>query len=203
MINDSKKVILDETAWRLLLLDARTHKAWINKPIADDLLKRLYNLVRMAPTAMNIQPIRLLFVKSREAKERLRPTLDHGNVDKTMAAPVTVIIAYDTEFYHKMPKLVPHDPDAGKRIAARESEAIIRMALASATLQAGYLILAARGLGLDCGPMGGFNANRVDVEFLPEGKWKSFLLLNLGYGDSSQLIARAPRLEFDEACEII
>jgi 3-hydroxypropanoate dehydrogenase len=195
--------ILDDAAWRLLFLDARTHNGWTEQPVDDAILRRLYELVRMGPTSMNCQPVRLVFVKSREAKNRLRPALSAGNVDKTMAAPVTAIVAYDAEFYLKMAKLVPHSPDAGKRIGGMEPEARRRMALLSASLQGGYLIIVARGLGLDCGPMAGFDAEKVDSEFFPDGKWRSMLLLNLGHGDAARLHPRAPRLEFDEACRIV
>lgn len=194
---------LDSETWRQLLLDARTHNGWIDQPVDDALLRRLYELARMGPTAMNSQPVRLVFVRSREAKERLRPTLAAGNVDKTMAAPVTAIVAYDTEFYVKLAKLAPHLPDAGKRIGGMEPDARRRMGLLSATLQGGYIILAARGLGLDCGPMGGFDADKVDAEFFPDGAWKSIYLLNLGHGDPAKLRPRAPRLDFDEACRIV
>ena len=194
---------LDDTAWRLLFLDARTHNGWLDRPVEDVVLRRLYELVRMGPTASNSQPLRLVFVKSSAAKQRLRPALDAGNVEKTMRAPVTAIVGYDNEFYEKMAKLVPHRPDMGKRLAALEPEVRRRMALQSATLQGGYLIIAARGLGLDCGPMAGFDADRVDAEFFPDGKWKSMFLLNLGYGDAAKLRPRAPRLEFEEACRVV
>jgi 3-hydroxypropanoate dehydrogenase len=194
---------LDDGTWRQLLLDARTHNGWIDTPVDDALLRRLYELARMGPTAMNCQPVRLVFVKSHEAKARLRPTLAAGNVDKTMAAPVTAIVAYDTEFHAKLTKLVPHFPDAAKRIGGMGAEARRRMALLSATLQGGYIILAARGLGLDGGPMGGFDSDKVDAEFFPDGAWKSIYLLNLGHGDPTKLHPRAPRLDFDEACRIV
>ncbi|HOX42414.1 MAG TPA: malonic semialdehyde reductase [Myxococcota bacterium] len=193
---------LENGTWRQLLLDARTHNGWSDHPVDAALLRRLYELARMGPTAMNCQPVRLLFVKSQAAKERLRPTLAAGNVDKTMAAPVTAIVAYDTEFYLKLTKLAPHSPDAARKTGGMEPEARRRMALLSATLQGGYIILAARGLGLDCGPMGGFDAAKVDAEFFPDGAWKSIFLLNLGHGDPTRLHPRAPRLDFDEACRI-
>ena len=193
---------LDDAAWRQLFLDARTHNGWLDRPVDDELLHRLYDLVRMGPTSMNSQPVRLLFVKSPQAKERLRPTLSAGNVDKTMSAPVTAIVAYDTEFYAKMARLAPHSPDAGSQLGAMEPETRRRIALLSATLQGGYAIIAARGLGLDCGPMGGFSAGQVDAEFFPDGRWKSIFLLNLGHGDPARLRPRAPRLDFDEACGI-
>jgi 3-hydroxypropanoate dehydrogenase len=194
---------LDDATWRQLFLDARTHNGWTGQPVDDSLLRRLYELARMGPTAMNCQPMRLVFVKSQEAKTRLRPALAPGNVDKTMAAPVTAVVAYDGEFYAEMAKLVPHLPDADKRIGGMEPAARRGMALLSATLQGGYLILAARGLGLDCGPMGGFDADKVDAEFFPDGRWKSIFLLNLGHGDPAKLRPRAPRLDFDEACRIV
>jgi 3-hydroxypropanoate dehydrogenase len=193
---------LDENALRQLLLDARTHNGWIDRPVEDALLRRLYDLVRMGPTAMNCQPVRLVFVKSPEAKQRLRPALSPGNVDKTMAAPATAIVAWDTRFFEMMGKLVPHMPGAGAGIGAMPPEARQRMGTLSASLQGGYLILAARSLGLDCGPMGGFDAARVDADFFPDGRHKSMFLVNLGYGDAAKLRPRAPRLDFDEACSI-
>ena len=195
--------ILDEAAWRLLLVDAQTHYHWLDEPVDDAVLRRLYELARMAPTAMNCQPVRLVFVKSREAKERLRPALAPGNVDKTMAAPVTAIVAYDTHFYTHLKKLVPHMPGADQQIAGMKPEAQTHMATLSATLQGGYIILAARGLGLDCGPMAGFDAAKVDAEFFPDGRCRSIFLLNLGHGDHAKLYPRAPRLDFDEACRIV
>lgn len=194
---------LDDATWRQLLLDARTHNGWIDKPVDDALLRRLYELARMGPTAFNCQSMRLVFIKSHEAKERLRPTLAPGNVDKTMPAPVTAIVAYDTEFYLKLVRLMPHFPGVDKHVSGMEPESRRRMAVLSASLQGGYLILAARGLGLDCGPMTGFDADKVDAEFFPEGAWKSIFLMNLGYGDPAKLRPRSPRLEFDEACRIV
>lgn len=194
--------MLDDPAWGQLFLDARTHHQWFDEPVDEAVLRRLYEIARMGPTGMNSQPLRLVFVRSRAAKERLRGALAPGNVDKTMAAPVTAIIAYDTEFYTKMARLAPHMADADKKIGAMEAEARRRMAVLSATLQAGYLIVAARGLGLDCGPMGGFDAGKVEAAFFPDGRWKAILLVNLGHGDPAGLHPRAPRLDFDEACRI-
>jgi 3-hydroxypropanoate dehydrogenase len=195
--------MLDAATWRQLFLDARTHNGWIDQPVDDAVLHQLYDLVRMGPTAMNSQPLRLLFIKSRKAKERLRPTLSQGNVDKTMRAPVTAIVAYDSEFHTKLTKLAPHLPDAGRQLATMDPKARSRMALLSATLQGGYVIIVARGLGLDCGPMGGFDAEKVDAEFFPEGNWKSIYLLNLGHGDGAKIYPRAPRLDFEAACRIV
>jgi 3-hydroxypropanoate dehydrogenase len=194
---------LDEAVWRQLFLDARTHNGWFDEAVDDGVLQRLYEILRMGPTGSNSQPLRILFVKTPAAKERLRPTLDAGNVEKTMRAPVTAILAWDSEFYEKMAKLVPHRPDTGQRLAALAPEVRRPMAELSATLQAGYFIIAARGLGLDCGPMGGFDKQRVDAEFFPDGKWRSLVLVNLGHGDPARLRPRAPRLDFAEACRIV
>ncbi|QRK11010.1 malonic semialdehyde reductase [Archangium violaceum] len=193
--------VLDRAALDALFREARTHNVWLDKPVEDAVLRQLYELAKMAPTAMNSQPVRLVFVKSREAKERLKPCLSPGNVDKTMGAPATVIVAWDTEFHEKMPKLFPAR-DVKTQLAGQPAEVRHKMALMNATLQGGYLILAARALGLDCGPMAGFDNAKVDAAFFPDGKWKSNFLLNLGYGDPSKLFPRNPRLDFDEACRI-
>jgi 3-hydroxypropanoate dehydrogenase len=191
-----------DDAVALLFTDARTHAAWLDRPVDDATLRRLYDLGKLGPTGGNSQPMRAVFVKSRDAKERLRPALAPTNVEKTMTAPVTVIVAYDTEFYEKMPQLFPSRPEMREAIAARPKEIRDRQAYQSATLQAGYLILAARALGLDCGPMGGFDTAKVDAAFFPDGKWRSTLLVNLGVGDAAKLYPRLPRLDFDEACRI-
>ncbi len=190
-----------EADLKLLFLDAHTHNGWLDKPVEDDLLRRLYEVARMGPTSANGQPMRVLFVKSREARERLKPALSPGNVDKTMSAPVTAIVAYDLEFYEKMPKLFP-GRDMRTAFAAMPPEKRERMAIVNGTLQGGYLVLAARALGLDCGPMGGFDNAAVDATFFPDGTWKSIFLLNLGYGDPAKVWPRNPRLDFDEACRI-
>lgn len=199
---------LTEADLKLLFHDARTHRAWLDtpdEPVNVALLAQLYALVRLPPTSGNCQPGRFVFVMSREAKERLRPALDAGNVDKTMSAPCTAIVAYDTEYHLKLDKLVPHAKSSPSAKAAQRSEESRRSeALFSATLQAAYLILAARGLGLDCGPMGGFSKEQVDASFFPDGTWRSIgILINLGHGDASKLHPRAPRLEFEEACLVL
>ena len=191
-----------EEELKLLFNDARTHSAWLDRPVDDALLHRLYELVRMGPTGGNTQPMRLVFVKSREAKEKLRPALRPGNVDKTMAAPVTAIIAFDTLFFEKIPQLFPARPEMRDHMAAIPEETRNRMAVQSATLQAGYLILAARALGLDCGPMAGFDPELTDAAFFAGTSWKAMLLINLGYGDPAALHPRLPRLAFDEAGRI-
>jgi 3-hydroxypropanoate dehydrogenase len=185
-----------------LFLNARTHNGWLDKPVDDATLQRLYELARMPPTAANSQPGRFLFVKSHAAKEKLRPTLSAGNVDKTMAAPVTAVVAYDTVFHEKMPKLFPARPEMGAQLAAMPQAARDFMLLQGGSLQAGYLILAARALGLDCGPMGGFDRQKVDEAFFADLPWKSIVLINIGYGDATKLYPRNPRLAFDEACRI-
>jgi 3-hydroxypropanoate dehydrogenase len=185
-----------------LFTDARSHGSWTDAPVDDALLVRLYELVRLGPTSGNSQPIRLVFVKSAEAKERLRPALWPTNVEKAISAPVTVIVAHDQRFHEHMPKLFPMRPDMGERIASMGAESVERFALQSATLQAGYLVIAARALGLDCGPMGGFDAAAVDAAFLAGTSWRSTLLVNLGHGRRDALPPRLPRLSFDEACRI-
>jgi len=180
---------------------ARTHRAWSARPVTDETLRAVYELMKWGPTSSNCCPARIAFVRSPEARERLRPALDAGNVAQTMAAPVTAIIAYDLEFHEKLPLLVPHR-DARSGFVGKP-ELIRTAAQQSGTLQGAYLIIAARALGLDCGPMGGFDNARVDATFFPEGTVKSNFLCNLGYGDPAKLHARAPRLAFDEACRIV
>jgi 3-hydroxypropanoate dehydrogenase len=186
----------------LLFTDARTHHAWTDQPVDDALLAQLYDLVKWAPTGGNAQPLRVVFVKSAEAKARLKPALMPGNVDKTMNAPVTAIIAHDVAFHEKLPQLFPARPEMKDALGALPDEIRQKMGLQSATLQAGYLILAARALGLDVGPMGGFDAAAVDAAFFPDGKWKSSLLINLGHAEKEKVHPRLPRLRFEEACRV-
>ena len=186
----------------LLFGEARTHSAWIDRPIDDALLHRVYDLARMGPTGGNGQPLRVEFVRSQEAKEKLRPSLMAQNVDKAMTAPITAVLAYDLEFYEKLPKLFPMRPEMRENIGSRPAEVRRALAEQSATLQAGYLVLAARALGLDCGPMGGFDRAKVDEAFFAGTSWRTFLLVNLGYGDPTKLYPRLPRLDFDEACRV-
>jgi 3-hydroxypropanoate dehydrogenase len=191
---------LADSALDQIFRSARTHRSWVDRPVTDATLRAVYELMKWGPTSGNCCPARIVFVKSREAKERLKPALDAGNVAQTMAAPVTAIVAYDLEFYEKLPVLVPHR-DARSDFVGR-TELIRATAMQSGSLQGAYLIVAARALGLDCGPMGGFDAAKVDSSFFPEGKVKSNFLCNLGYGDPARLHPRAPRLAFDEACRI-
>jgi len=194
-------IALDDKAMDQLFTQARSHNAWRATTVEDEVLRRLYNVVKMGPTSANGSPARFVFVKSPEAKARLKACLAPNNVEKTMAAPVTVIVGYDTEFYEKLPKLFPH-ADARPWFVGNP-ELIQSTAFRNSSLQGAYLILAARALGLDCGPMSGFENEKVDVEFFPDGRVKSNFLVNLGYGDSSTLFPRGPRLAFEEACQIV
>jgi len=180
---------------------ARTHRAWTARPVSDETLHAIYELMKWGPTSSNSCPARIAFVRSPEAKERLRPALDAGNVTQTMAAPVTAIVAYDLEFHDRLPLLVPHR-DARSGFVGR-SELIRSTAQQSGTLQGAYLIIAARALGLDCGPMGGFDNAQVDATFFPGGTVKSNFLCNLGYGDPTGLMPRSPRFDFNEMAKIV
>ena len=192
---------LEEAVLHQLFLDARTHSHWLDKPVADETLRRLSALAHLGPTSANMTPLRLVFVKSAAAKERLKPALSPGNVDKTMQAPVTVIIAHDLEFYEQAPKLFP-GRDLKTSMLKATPERRLLLATQSSTLQAGYLIVAARALGLDAGPMGGFESAKVDEAFLAGSTWRSSLLINLGYGDPSKLHPRLPRLSFEDVARI-
>ncbi len=193
--------ILSDDGIDLLFRAARTHSAWRDEEVGDVLLQALYDLVKFGPTSANCSPMRVLFIRSREAKERLRPALDSGNLDKTMTAPVTAIIGYDTRFYEHLPKLFPH-ADARSWFVGNEA-LIEQTAFRNGSLQGAYLIMAARALGLDCGPMSGFDNELVDREFFSGGQIKSNFLCNLAYGDAGKLRPRAPRLDFDEACQLL
>lgn len=189
---------INDSALDIIFRTARTHRHWLDKPVSPSLLMAIYDLMRWGPTTGNINPARIVFVVSPEAKERLKPHLDHGNVTKTMTAPATAIIGYDLEFAKQLPKLNPaatgwfHDPEANKITALRNG-----------SLQGAYFIIAARALGLDCGPMSGFNNDGVDHEFFAGTTIKSNFLCNVGYGNPAKLHPRAPRLTFDEACTIV
>lgn len=191
---------LDDAALARLFTEARTFNGWRSRPVDEATLRRLYDLVKMGPTSANCSPARLVFVVSAQAKARLKPCLMDGNVDKTMAAPVTVIVGHDTAFYEHLPRLFPH-ADARSWFAGNE-ELAAETAFRNGTLQGAYLILAARALGLDCGPMSGFDRAAVDREFFPEGRVESNFLVNLGYGDPAGLHPRSPRLDFAEAARL-
>jgi 3-hydroxypropanoate dehydrogenase len=192
-----------DAALDVIFREARTHSVWLPHPVDDDLLRKVYDLAKMGPTSANTCPMHVVFVKSPAAKERLKPALIPGNVAKTMAAPVCTIVANDMQFYEFIPRLFPQNPKFADLFTAPGKEEFARIhAFRNATLQGAYVIMAARALGLDCGPMSGFDNAKVDAEFFPEGRYQSNFLLNLGYGDPAGLHPRNPRLEFDEACSI-
>ncbi|TDF59575.1 malonic semialdehyde reductase [Cupriavidus sp. L7L] len=206
---------LSEEGMDLLFREARTHNAWLSQPVSDETLRQLYDLMKWGPTSANCSPARILFLRTPEAKQRLVPALAPGNVEKTMAAPVTAIIAYDVKFYELLPKLFPH-ADA-RSWFADTPELALTTARRNSSLQGAYFIIAARSLGLDCGPMSGFDNAKVDheffpadpkenafqLEYFPDSHVKSNFLCNLGYGDPAKLFPRGPRLEFDEACKLL
>ena len=188
----------------LIFRAARTHSAWQAKPVSDEQLRELHELMKWAPTSMNCSPARILFLRSPVAKERLRPALSPGNVDKTMAAPVTAIIGYDTRFYELLPQLFPNNQNARAIFAGEDKKAHAETtAFRNGSMQGGYFIIAARAIGLDCGPMSGFNSTKVDSEFFSGTAIKSNFLCNLGYGDSAKVMPRNPRPGFDEVCKLL
>lgn len=207
---------IDETALDALFREARTYSKWQPKPIADEKLRELYDLLKWAPTSANAAPGRFAFLRSREAKERLRPAMAPRNVEKMMTAPVTVIIGYDLKFYEQLPRLFPHSP--GMATMYQNAPELVEVtARRNSSLQGAYLIMAARSLGIDCGPMSGFDNAKVDEEFFaagkpcfgcdqeffPEGHVKSNFLCNLGYGEPGTPYSRLPRLPFDAACSLL
>jgi 3-hydroxypropanoate dehydrogenase len=207
---------LSDEALDQLFRKARTHNAWLDRRVSDEVLRQLYDLMKWGPTSANLSPARIVFLRTRQAKERLRPALMPGNVEKTMAAPVTAIVAYDERFYELAPRLFPHNPGM-RDLFATSPELTESTAFRNGTLQGAYLILAARSLGLDCGPMSGFDNAKVDEEFFPASggsepsaddvkpasRLRSNFLCNLGYGDPAGLHPKGPRLEFEEACRLL
>lgn len=192
---------LDAQAWDLLFGSARSYSAWQAKDVPQSLLEEAWNLARMGPTAVNGQPLRIVFVKSPEAKQRLLRTLAPGNEDKTMTAPATAVCGYDLDFLDNLPRLLP-------KVNARKwfdgkPDLIRSTALENACYQAAYFVVALRGLGLDVGPIGGFDMAKADEAFFAGRNIRSFLLLNIGYGDEGKLYPRSPRLEFPEACKLV
>jgi 3-hydroxypropanoate dehydrogenase len=192
---------LDDRSLDTIFRKARTHNVWLDKPVSDALLQQVYDLMKWAPTSANCSPARIVFVRSAEAKQRLLPAMAPGNVEKTRAAPATAIIAYDLEFYEKLPVLFP--PADARSWFVGNQPLIDTTAFRNGTLQGAYFILAARALGLDAGPMSGFDNATVDKEFFPGGKVKSNFVINLGYGDGAKLFPRSPRLSFAEAAQIL
>ena len=193
---------INDEALDLIFRAARTHNKWSDKPVSDTLLMALYDLMRWGPTSANTTPARLLFLTSQAAKERLRPHLNEGNREKTMKAPVVTVIGYDLDFPETLPKLFPNSPKM-KEVFAGKPELVKTEALRNGSLQGGYFIIAARALGLDCGPMGGFDRDGVDKEFFAGTAIKSNFLCALGHGEPEGVYPRNPRLTFDEACKII
>lgn len=191
---------LDDGALDLIFRNARTHTKWLDKPVSDDDLRRAFDLARMGPTSGNCQPMRVVFVRSPEAKAKLEPALSSGNRAKTMAAPATAIFAMDMEFYEHLPRMF-HDPEARGWFAGKP-KVIETTAMRNGTLQAAYFIIAARAVGLDCGPMSGFSNGKVDAAFFAGTTYKSNFLCNIGHGDRARLHPRNPRFAFDEACVI-
>jgi len=193
--------VLTGQATAQLFTEARTHSVWQSRPVDDDLLKKIYELVKFGPTSANCTPLRIVFIKTPAMKEKLKPALMEGNIEKTMTAPVTAILAQDMKFYDHLPFLFPYT-DAKSWFAGNE-KLVYDTALRNSSLQAGYFIMAARALGLDCGAMSGFDAEKVNGAFFAGTSFKVNLLCNIGYGDASKLHPRAPRLDFDAACKIV
>ena len=192
---------LSDSVLDQIFRQARTHRSWKPEAVSDVLLQAVYDLAKMGPTSGNCSPMRVVFVKSSAAKERLRPALDAGNVKKTMSAPVTAIVGEDLEFYEHLPVLAPHGDM--RALFVGKTRLIEETAFRNSSLQGAYLILAARALGLDCGPMSGFDAAAVEAAFFPEDHVRANFLCNIGYGDGTSLRDRQPRLEFDTACRIL
>jgi 3-hydroxypropanoate dehydrogenase len=207
---------VDDNTLDTLFREARTYSKWLPRPIADKTLHELWDVIKWAPTSANAEPARFAFLRSKEAKERLRPALAPLNVEKTMTAPVTVIVGYDLRFYERLPKLFPQNPGMAK-LFENNPEMVETTAKRNSSLQGAYMIIAARALGLDCGAMSGFDNAKVDEEFFaagkpcfgcdqeffPEGHVKTNFLCNLGYGDPASLHPRLPRLSFNEACSLL
>ncbi|HEY5048886.1 MAG TPA: malonic semialdehyde reductase [Rhizomicrobium sp.] len=192
---------INDEALDTILRTARSHNAWLDKPVSAALLMAVYDLMRWGPTSANVSPARFLLLVSPESKERLKPYLAAGNVSKVMTSAATAVIGYDLDFADHLPRLFAHQRDAKNWFADPKAAEIA--AFRNGTLQGAYFIMAARALGLDCGPMSGFDNAGVDREFFPDGRIKSNFLCSLGYGDSAGLFPRNPRLSFDEACKIL
>ncbi len=192
---------LDQRTQNQLFVEARTHHGFTSQPLPEGTLQALYNLTRWAPTAFNASPARFVFVQSAPAKEKLTQALSEGNIPQTLQAPLTVIVATDKKFYDHLPTLFPAF-DA-RPLYANNPAIAERGGLQNGSMQAAYLIMAARTLGLDCGPMTGFNPAKLDELFFPEGQWTSNILINIGYGDTQKLYPRGPRLSFEQACSIL
>ncbi len=185
-----------------ILTQGRSHNEWLKKDVTDSLLHQLYDIMKWGPTSANCSPARIVFIKTTEAKKRLIEHVIESNAEKTLSAPVTAIIAYDKKFYDHIPKLFPHNPDAKDWFSGSE-EFAEKTAFRNSSLQGAYFIIAARLLGLDCGPMSGFDNEGLDKEFFSETSFKSNFICNIGYGDESKLFKRSPRFDFDQICKIL
>lgn len=194
--------VLDQEAVALLFGQARSHNGWLDRPVAEEQLRALYDMMKLGPTSMNCQPARIVFATSAEAKQKLVEAVVPGNVEKTRTAPVVAVVGYDLDFVERLPRLFPHNPKA-PGVFEGKADLIQATAFRNGSLQGAYLMIAARALGLDCGPMSGFDPARVERDFFPDGTVKVNFLCNIGYGDPAKLFARSPRMDFDEACRIV
>lgn len=193
--------VLTDQALDTIFRAARTANAWQDRPVSAELLHQIHDLMKFGPTSANSCPLRLLFLQSPEAKARLKPFLMESNIDKTMTAPVVAILAMDMRFHEHLPFLFPHT-DAKSWFEGND-DLIAQTAFRNSSLQAGYFIVAARALGLDCGPMSGFDAGGVNKEFFPDGRFKVNFICNIGYGDHSKTFARSPRFSFEQIAKVI
>lgn len=195
--------MLDDKSLDKILREARSQNGFLDKPVTDDQLRRVYDILKWGPTSSNSQPARFVFIRTREGKEKLRPALSSGNTDKTMAAPVTAIVAYDSQFYEHLPKIFPHNLTAQSWFSGPGKEDVaFKTAFRNGSLQGAYLMIAVRSIGLDVGAMSGFDNAKVDAAFFPDGRFKSNFLCNIGYGDSSKLFNRNPRHAFEDVCTL-
>ena len=195
--------MLDDVSLDKILRDARSQNGFLDKPVSDEQLRRIYDILKWGPTSSNSQPARFVFIRTKEGKEKLRPALSSGNMDKTMAAPVTAIVAYDTQFYEHLPRTFPHNLTAQSWFSGPGKENVAFLtAFRNGSLQGAYLMIAARSIGLDVGAMSGFDNAKVDAAFFPDGRFKSNFLCNIGYGDPSKLFNRSPRLDFEDVCTL-
>ena len=196
--------MLDAKGLDLLFHSARTYNGFLDKPVTDEVLRSLHEILKWAPTSMNSQPMRVVYLRSKESREKLAPALSAANRDKTLAAPLTAIIAYDTRFYEHLPRMFPNNANAMAIFSPPEKKALAEItAFRNGTLQGAYFIIAARAVGLDCGGMSGFDNAKVDAAFFPDGRLKSNFLVNIGYGDAAKLLPRNPRLSFAEVCSFL
>jgi 3-hydroxypropanoate dehydrogenase len=196
--------MIDSHALQTLFTAARTQNGWLDQPVSDAQLREVFDLMKMAPTSMNTQPARFVFLRTAAAKERLRPALSRGNVDKTMSAPVVTLIAHDLQFQEHLPRVFPHEPNA-RNMFEGDANRDFRSTFAfrNGSLQGAYFMMAARAVGLQVGPMSGFDGAKVDAEFFPDGRYRINFLCNLGYGDPSKVMERLPRFAFEDVCSLL